>query len=378
MELMNTPINTTNSLNLIECEQNEQQNLNIKQNIVEKDGQFSGETFIINFWNIPGVIGFSLFVIIFLALSSIFVFFENIYVVSLYALIIIIMIMYKSVNKIVLVKDSFNKKILIKVVNCLCFNQMKLIFDLENIHFFIMTEISTNSDDYPTKRLFIINDYKNLIGIDLFENSIKQKPVKCIYSFSEPFLDNISYKQFEKTLNDFVGSSPEYKNSLLFDINNFLKDKKLDLYITEKGKYIKYSDNFFTYYLMNYPNNSDNSSSVDCPFGFIATVFNLGYIFYSGLPEKNFVENKFIDLLIIMMVDIVINLIIYYLYNCFKSIKENILRIDFILSKDFDKIFIGVVKYNQTKYVKTFEFQKDNIKKFFYKEKELLMIKILI
>ena len=67
-----------------------------------------------------------------------------------------------------------------------------------------------------------------------------------------------------------------------------------------------------------------------------------------------------------MLSDIIINLILYSLYKCCKYCKENILRIDFIKSKNLNSIFIGVVKYNKTKYVNTFEFQKDNINKFIY------------
>ena len=67
-----------------------------------------------------------------------------------------------------------------------------------------------------------------------------------------------------------------------------------------------------------------------------------------------------------MLSDIIINLIFYSLYKCCKYCKENILRIDFIKSKNLNSIFIGVVKYNKTKYVNTFEFQKDNINKFIY------------
>ena len=77
-------------------------------------------------------------------------------------------------------------------------------------------------------------------------------------------------------------------------------------------------------------------------------------------------ENNFIPLLIIIIVGIIIDLIIYFLYKCLKLKKENIYKIDFIYSKDFDRIFIGLVKYNQAKYVNTFEYQKNNINKFVY------------
>lgn len=49
--------------------------------------------------------------------------------------------------------------------------------------------------------------------------------------------------------------------------------------------------------------------------------------------------------------------------NHFLSIK-GVIRIDFIYSKNFDIIFIGVVKKGEKSYAKTFEFKMDNIDKF--------------
>ena len=61
---------------------------------------------------------------------------------------------------------------------------------------------------------------------------------------------------------------------------------------------------------------------------------------------------------------IIINSILYIRYKWVKYYKENICRIDIIYSKDFDRIFIGLVKYTQTSYVNTFEFQMNNIDRF--------------
>ena len=52
------------------------------------------------------------------------------------------------------------------------------------------------------------------------------------------------------------------------------------------------------------------------------------------------------------------------MYKCVKFTFDNIIRIDCIYSKNFDRIFIGLVKYTKTKYVNTFEYQMDNIDRF--------------
>ena len=61
---------------------------------------------------------------------------------------------------------------------------------------------------------------------------------------------------------------------------------------------------------------------------------------------------------------LVVNIIFCLIYKWVKVCKENIYRIDFIYSKDFDRIFIGLVKYNKKSYVNTFEFQMNTIERF--------------
>ena len=277
--------------------------------------------------------------------------------------------MNKLVKKIELVKDSFSKKVLIKVVNLLGCSQMKLNFDLENTHFYMSSQISVDDNDKPSTRyiLYIINDYKNLVDIDLNESNIKQKPVKCIYTFKDPVLGKYNYKQFEKALNDFVGSSPNYKNPLSFDINSYLEDKKIKLYDIQKVKYVKFSEHFFSYYLKGYINIVSNFSCIDTTFIALAIIFNFWFTMaicstiFTSIEEENFLA-----LIITIIVGIVIDLIIYFLYKCIKVKNENIYKIDFIYSKNFDRIFVGLVKYNQTEYVNAFEYQKNNISKFVY------------
>jgi len=336
----------------------------------EKNGQISGPPFIINFGKIPIIIILILSIIVF-TLIAIFCsndLYSKIFS-PLYGIVISLILMNKIVKKIELVKDSFSKKVLIKVVNLLGCAQMKLNFDLENTHFYMSSQISVDDNDKPSTRyiLYIINDYKNLVDIDLNESNIKQKPVKCIYTFKDPVLGKYNYKQFEKALNDFVGSSPNYKNPLSFDINSYLEDKKIKLYDIQKVKYVKFSEHFFSYYLKGYINIVSNFSCIDTTFICLAIIFNFWFTMaicstiFTSIEKENFLA-----LIITIIVGIVIDLIIYFLYKCIKVKNENIYKIDFIYSKNFDRVFVGLVKYNQTEYVNTFEYQKNNISKFVY------------
>ena len=51
------------------------------------------------------------------------------------------------------------------------------------------------------------------------------------------------------------------------------------------------------------------------------------------------------------------------MYSCNKCSSHDS-RIDFIFSKNFDKIFIGVVNYKLNGYSNTFEYQMDQIERF--------------
>ena len=78
------------------------------------------------------------------------------------------------------------------------------------------------------------------------------------------------------------------------------------------------------------------------------------------------INGLYIGRLIGLMIDKVIALFFYFMYKYSKYLKGNIKRIDFIFSIKFNAIFIGIVKYTQTKYGAIFEFHKNNISKFFY------------
>ena len=127
MELMNTPINSNKKENLIEAEQNTPQNVNIYQYFTPTDAHLSEETFIIKFQNIPFII-FGAFWSIFLNLLAIVCNFDLYYKIFLSSVgvILILSFLFIVVNKIIIIKDSLNKKIAIKIVNYLCLTKKKL------------------------------------------------------------------------------------------------------------------------------------------------------------------------------------------------------------------------------------------------------------
>ena len=142
MELMNTPIHSNKKENLIEAEQNTPQNVNINQYFTPTDAHLSEETFIIKFQNWPFIF-IGAFCFIFLNLFAIFVDLYLYYKIFLSSVgvIFLLIFLFIVVHKLIIIKDSLNKKILIKIVNYLCLTKKKLNFDLGNIHFYVNSQL---------------------------------------------------------------------------------------------------------------------------------------------------------------------------------------------------------------------------------------------
>ena len=367
---MDTPMNSISNQdeNLIQSEQNIQQNENVNQNFVEKSDQSpeQSNTFVIRFI-ISNIIVYLLSLIV--LIGCIILVIKNpqfdIYIriaILLFGIIFPLILFIFCVYKIILIKNTSNRKVLIKVINYLCCSKMKLNLDIENIHFYIRREIHQNDDgSHVSFRLFIINDYQNLVGLDLDASNIRQKPAKFFYSFDNVWKGRYNCIEYAQVLNHFIGSSGNYDNPLFFNINKYLnKNQAIFFFSPDLSKYMKFSDHFFIYHLRN---PLGNPSWIDLTFFIITCFIN----FISIIVVVNLLYSK-IDVIIKILAVIafpIVNIILYFLYKMFKSCLDNICRIDCIYSKYFDRIFIGFVKYNEKKYVNTFEYQMNNISKFF-------------
>ena len=356
---MNTPMNNLSNINenLIQSENNIQQNENNNHYLVEtKDQSFESNTFIIEKTKCNRICVSILIIIILLSsLIPAIVFYElelniRIFIIS-FGIILSLLILFCLVNKIVIIKDISNKKVLIKLMNYLFFAKTKLNLEIENTHFY-----SDNIFGF-----LIINDYKNLVGIDLDESNIKRKPAKFIYSFSSINFGNYNQEKFIKVLNEFIGASIKYKNPLFFNIHNYLKDKKDKFYSSTKlQKYMKFSEHFFTYHLR-YPFSHSIALLIIITMTIFVDIFLIISLLCSLSEEYDFINKK--NLMISILI---FNLTMYIIYKFIIICFDNIGRIDCIYSKNFDRIFIGVVKYTNSKYLKTAEFQINNISKFIF------------
>jgi hypothetical protein len=236
---------------------------------------------------------------------------------------------------------------------------MKLNLDIENTHFYVRQEIYQDAESYNEyTSLLIFNDYKNLVDIDLDKSNIKQKPAKFLYSFDNIYLGIHDPAQFTHILNDFIGND---SNQLYF--NKYLDIKKNYCFSSNQDstlrEYMVFSDHFFTYHLKA---PLSTSCSGIC-FIIIACFINLCTI-SASIPVlvSNSAEILFkIIMVSFILIGIIIVFILHKIFNCCFG---DVFRIDCIYSNNFDRLFIGLVKPNKTKYVNTFEYKIDDISRF--------------
>ena len=161
--------------------------MNVNQFFIENENISSNNNkFILTFFAYRIIV--PIFVIIFLSASIIPVVLielkSDIQILSIIlGVIISLLIIIFSNNKLEIIKDISNNKIIIKEINFLCFPKKIINIDLENFHFYFEKKQSYGQDEISPEsiEITIINDYKNLVDIDLDKSAIKQKPAKFLY-----------------------------------------------------------------------------------------------------------------------------------------------------------------------------------------------------
>ena len=335
----------------------EKKDIDTNQFFVEQDGQSSEKSFTVTRFRIL-IIFISIIILLGCILPNIFVSNLKIYyrlIIVIISIILELILLYFTQNKIVLTKDILNKKIMIKEINYLCLAKRKIFLDIENTHFYVKYQPPIGVDDSLSTELYIFNDFKNLKEIDLDVSEIKDNPRKYYYVFN--YFPKLT-SDFTNELNKFIGA--ENFNPFQFNINDYMK--KTNNSKVDEGIYIKLNNHFFIFNLYNL-SNSIGSKIIfrSLPINIVIILLPIGLF---GFLRYFFKINVMHIIIITLSSLIIINSVLYIVYKCVKYYKENIWRIDIIYSKDFDRIFIGLVKYTQTSYVNTFEFQMSNIDKF--------------
>ena len=162
-----------------------------------------------------------------------------------FGIIILIVIVYLTYNKIKIVKDEINNKLYINHINRFCCVNKKYTCYLENIHFDckqikvkVYSEEEGNHETY-FYRLIIINDFKNPKEIDLNESNINNIPAKIFYYYDSIKIEKDIDIILNKNLNNFINAPSEYDNPL----NSLLNENE------NKNSFIKLSERFATFYI---------------------------------------------------------------------------------------------------------------------------------
>ena len=123
--------------------------------------------------------------------------------------IISLLLLIFNILKIEITKDKSNNKIIIKLINFLCFPKKTIKIYRENFHFTFKREEYTDSDGSSSSSIVftLINDFKSLEDIDLDTSNIKQKPVNFYYIYDNVKKIENAVVRYTADLNNFLGKS---------------------------------------------------------------------------------------------------------------------------------------------------------------------------
>lgn len=278
-------------------------------------------------------------------------------------LIILILIFYcltSDTKKLKLIKDQNNNKLKIETthtINCL---KSTLIFNLQDVVVDIIKYESyddTDEKSYINKELIITSTFANDGNIDLNLSNIKTKPVEKIYYI----INNPSIKTHEllSSIVNFINNSNKAENPVFFNIYKYMGKKDGEPITFSKynlSKYMRMTDHFFSFYFKDKCYICSSWKSIDFKlFLLIAVLFESSFLV---IPIIYFILNKeksYLGLCIYILFIFIIpaTISITFIILTFK----HSLRMDIIYSKDFNKLFIGLLNYNGTAYKKTFLYE---------------------
>ena len=298
-----------------------------------------------------------------------------------------ILVLYFAKKRVEIVKDQPNNKLTVKLINYLGIARKKTEFDLKNV--FIDIQIVDRKEGWQTPayyRLIIINTFKDGIAIDLDSSEIKNTPLK-IYDFYEhvnasKFSGQIVMKQTVKT---FVGNQNDEENPLSFNINKYMNKpdnifKHFNNFVNGVtfSKYVKMNEHFFSYYSKEPLKNKFCQGCLSrliylfhfylFPLSIMSNImFSQSSTSYNKKENNNNSSEKEMYFAMGFFGYIILTAILYFLCICIGSCCDNTseyLRIDLIYSKNFDRLFIGIVKNDGKSYINTFLLNLNEIDRF--------------
>ena len=287
--------------------------------------------------------------------------------------------LYYGSKRVEIVKIEESKILAVKLINYLGCARKTKEFDLSNVY--IDVQIVDRKEGWKTPsyyRLIIINTYKDGISIDLDSSSILKTPVKIFESFehinAHKFNGEVTMKQ---TLKEFIGNQNKEESPLSFSINKYMnKQENIFSHFNNFingitfSKYVKMNDHFFSYYSKEPLKNKLCQGCLSrLTYIFHIYLFPLSFMsaFLFSSKTSHLYKERDLYYCIAFFGYILFIGVLYFLclglgICCEKT--SQFLRIDMIYSKEFDRLFIGVVKNNKSAYINTYLFKLDEVAKF--------------
>ena len=180
-------------------------------------------------------------------------------------------------------------------------------------------------------------------------------------------------------MDDFTNLSSNKDNPLNFNINSYMNKQICSYNPNDFNNYIKINNNFFTYFnIIPFKKND-----YPCLFKGVSIFIHIMLLMISISPEKLYDDeddeyhhhSNVDDNLPITLFGIIMS---YWptlaFVLCFCKFNEccevKCLRIDIIITSDLDKIFIGASYNDETKYIKTCDFELNNVERFFLENRD--------
>ena len=269
----------------------------------------------------------------------------------------LICVSYYEKKSIEIVKDEERNKLIVKLINFFGKARKTTEYDLSNV--FLDVQIIKRNKDIPVYYiLIIINTFKDGVKIDLDSTSIQKNPVKIFDSFE--YINAYKFNgqlNMMKTLKTFVGNSSEEESPLSFSINKYMNRqedilRQMNNFIrhVSYNKYVKLNDHFFSYYKTEPIKNKIFRGGISA----ILIIIHVILIQFSFISIVTLDKNMNFELIYITILSVSL-LILLSTCICLNITKTgDLLRIDMIYSKNFDRLFIGLVKDDKISYMKTF------------------------
>ncbi len=233
-----------------------------------------------------------------------------------------------SENKVEISENEVTKQLSIQTINSFNCKKRQINLGLENCH---LEYISKNSRIFS---LYLLIDFKNYMDYDIDISKITTVPARLFYflgEFQAQFLQDLN-KNFEKTI----------QNRTLLFINKY--------------QLLKHSENFYSFFVEN-PLIDDS-----CCYIFLIVFFLIIILILTCVIIIFIITRVSFTLILIFSIVLIINCIIIIIIR--ESKVRKIIRIDFIFSEGKNKLFIGLVRFHEKSYSKTFIYDSNVIEKF--------------